>query len=136
MTRALFIAALGVTLSPGTEWAIGPLSLNKEVESQLFTVTNSGNIAQDFSIKGSDGLNGWNIQSTIAENAFKVEADKGADNSYEIVLTNSQQALATAVARDNQETFKLQYHTPSQDTIGANVPHNFIITIKASKDTP
>ena len=131
VTGTLFIENLGLSISPDTGWLIGPLPLNSQMESPMFTITNTGNVAAELNIKGSDGLNDWQIQSVIGNNNFKVEVDIEADGRYETSLTPNEQILMTSMPAGGQKIFKLKYSTPSHDNMGAGIPHNFIATLKA-----
>ena len=126
---------LGVDVSPNT-WVIGPQSLNYIEEAGPFTVQNTGNVAQDFTIKGSNGANGWTLSSTPGQDAFRTSVDKDDDGSYEIVLTTTDQPLSENVAVSATNTFGLRYEGPTADTKGAGLPQDFTITITASKYVP
>ncbi|MCX7047512.1 MAG: S8 family serine peptidase, partial [Candidatus Sumerlaeota bacterium] len=131
----LFVTQLGVSISP-LAWTIGPTPLNAAVVSGAFSATNSGNLSEDFTIKGTDGAGGWLLQSAPGVNAYRVEMDKGRDGSYEFALTKSDQTLAQDMATSGAQTFGLRYSAPTSDTLGAAISQGFIITIKASRHVP
>lgn len=135
VTGTIFIMALGISITPDS-WNIGPGPLNNVVESGTFTVQNLGNVAQDISIKGGQGANGWTLQSSAGTNAFKVEADSGDDGSYETVVSTSEQPVAANLAVSGTSVFGLRYSAPSGDTFGGGVAQDFTITLKASRYTP
>jgi len=135
VTGTLVIAALGITVTPDT-WNIGPKPLNYAGESGSFVVQNTGNVAENFSIEGENASGGWTLQSAVGLNAFKVEADRGDNGSYETVLSTSEQPFATNVAVSATETLGLRYSSPSSDSLGAGMAQDFTITLKASVYAP
>ncbi|HPO15211.1 MAG TPA: M4 family metallopeptidase [Candidatus Hydrogenedentes bacterium] len=135
VTGTIFIMALGISITPDY-WNIGSGPLSNVVESGAFTVQNLGNVAEDISIKGDNGANGWTLQNTVGTNAFKVEADSGDDGSYEIALSTSEQVMAANLAVSGSSTFGLRYNAPSGDTCGGGIAQDFSITLKASRHTP
>ena len=44
---------------------------------------------RDVAVQGGDGSNGWTLENSVGSDAFKVEADKDDDGSYETVLTTT-----------------------------------------------
>jgi len=135
VTGTLFITALGISVTP-EQWIIGPQPLGYVGESGPFSVENTGNVAEDISIKGSDGSNGWNLEGAVGVNAFKVEADQGDDGSYETVVTTEEQAFAMGVPVLSTETLGLRYSGPSGDTMGGGIAQDFILTLKVSMHVP
>lgn len=135
VTGTLVIAALGITVTPET-WNIGPKPLNHVEESGAFTIQNTGNVAESFSIQGTNASGGWTLQGAIGLNAFKVEADRGDNGSYETVLSTGELPFATNVAVSGTETLGLRYSSPSSETFGAGVAQDFTITLKASAYAP
>jgi len=131
----VFISEIGITVTPDA-WAIGSQLLGYVGESGTFTVENTGGVAEDIAIFGSNGSNGWTLASEAGVNAFKVEVDKDDDGTYETVLSTSEQAFATDVAVSDTETLGLRYSAPNGDSYGGGLPQDFTITVKASEYVP
>ena len=126
---------LEIAVSPSA-WDIGPRALGAVVESDTVVTTNTGNVAEDFAISGTDGAGGWLLQSAQGVNAFRVDVDKDKNGSYDFVLAKSEGTLAADVEVGGVRTLGLKYGAPTLDTIGAGVAQNFVITIKASRYVP
>lgn len=135
LAGTIFISEIGITVTP-VDWIIGPRPVNYVGESGTFTVENTGSAAEDITIFGSNGSNGWTLAATVGLNAFKVEVDKDDDGSYETVLTTSEQVFATNVLVSGTETLGLKYSAPNGDTYGGGLPQDFTITVKASEYVP
>ena len=126
---------ISVSVSPST-WAIGIIPLSSVYEAGPYTITNNGNVAEDFDIKGANGAGGWTLSGSIGQNAFKVEVDKEDDGSYEIILTGTDQALYSNLAVSGTKNIGLKYSAPNSDTVGGGTAQGFNITITASKYIP
>lgn len=124
-----------IVVSPSA-WVIGSRSLNAVVESGVFVTTNTGNVAEDFTIRGTDGASSWTLQSAAGVNAFRVEVDQDKNGSYDFNLTKSEQPLASNVAVGGSQTLGLRYSAPTSDTLGAALPQDFVTIIKASRHVP
>ncbi len=135
VTGTLFIMALGLSVTPDS-WNIGAGPLNNVVESGAFLVQNLGNLAEDISIKGSNGAGGWTLHSAAGTNTFKVEADSGDDGSYETVISTGEQPVAVNLSASGGAILGLRYTAPSGDTHGAGVAQDFTLTLKASRHVP
>ena len=135
VTGTLFVTQLGITVTP-FQWAIGPRALGYVGESGTFTVENDGNVPEDFTISGTNGSNGWTLNSAPGVNVFKVEADKDDNGSYETVLTTGEQSFAANVPVAGTETLGLRYSAPTGDSVGAGAPQDFTITLRASRHVP
>lgn len=131
------VPSLGITVTSGYPdpkvWNIGPLNLEDIVESLTFTVENTGNVSENITIKGSHGINGWQLADAVGQNAFMVEVDKDDDDSYETFLSATEERdFADNVPVSGTETFGLRYNAPDEDTLGGGVPQSFTVTVKAS----
>jgi hypothetical protein len=117
-------------------WNIGPLDLHDIVESDTFTVENTGNVAEDMTVMGDDeDSNSWYLADALGpDDVFEVEVDNDGDPEYDFTLLDAvENPLATDVpAGDDTTTFKLRYSAPHGDTLGGGVAHDFTVTIKAS----
>lgn len=123
---------VSISLDTNT-WNIGSISLGTTVESSTFTVTNNGNVAEDISIKTTNGAGGWRIGTIPGENVFKVAADVEPYSSYDIVISTTETTLITDLTSGNSKSFKLQYNAPTSDTYGGGVDQSFTITLTATK---
>ena len=131
----LFITALGISITP-TVWNLGLLPLDAAISSGSFTLQNTGNVSEDFSIRGTNGSSGWTLQNTTGENAFTIDVDEKYDGIFEYALSNSEKACATAVVVSGAELIGMKYHSPGSDTLGAGFPQDVTVTIKASRHVP
>lgn len=126
---------ISITVNPAI-WDIGAVWLEYTGESGTFTIQNTGNVSEDFGIKGTDGTGGWIISNTVGQDAFKTEADRDDNGSYELTLTTTDQELFTNVTSESTKNLGLRYSAPSSDTKGNGVPQDFNIVITATKYTP
>jgi hypothetical protein len=132
----LFITQMGITVLPNT-WTIGPCALNAVVESSSLTVTNTGNVTEDFTVKGGDGAGGWLLSPATGPNAFRVDVDRENDSTYDFVLTTSELPLALNIPTGGgSRTMRLKYTAPSSDTYGTGVAQHFVVTVRASRHVP
>ena len=127
--------SIAITVTPGT-WDIGPRALDVVVESGTYTVTNTGNVAEDVTIAATDGANSWTLSGTVGTDAFKVEADQADDGSYETVLTTAGQAFVINLGASSSELLGLRYSSPSGDTQGGGTSQDFTVTLTASEHVP
>jgi hypothetical protein len=135
VTGTIFIEALGITVTPNN-WALGPVILSSVAESGSFSLQNSGNVAENFQIKGADGTGGWVLSNTIGQDAFRVDVDQDDNGSYDIVLTKINQLLFSNISVGGTKAIGLKYSAPSSDTKGKGVAQDFLITITASRYVP
>jgi hypothetical protein len=135
VTGTIVGETISITVNPAS-WNIGAIGLGYTGESGTFTIQNSGNVSEDFAIKGADGAGGWIISNTVGQDAFKAEADRDDNGSYEIILTKTDQGLFTNVASGVAKSLGLRYSAPSSDTKGNGVLQDFNIIITATKYTP
>ncbi|MBN1903190.1 S8 family serine peptidase [Candidatus Sumerlaeota bacterium] len=126
---------ISVTVNPAS-WNIGSIWLGYTGESGTFTIQNTGNVSEDFAIKGTDGVGGWTLSGAAGQDAFKAEADKDDNGSYELILTTSDQGLFTNITSGGSKLLGLRYSAPTGDTKGNGVPQDFSIIITATKYTP
>ncbi len=135
VTGTLFIETLGITVTPNT-WPIGSILLSQITESGTFTIQNSGNVAENFQIRGTDATGGWALSNAIGQDAFKAEADKDDNGSYDIILTLINQLLFSNISIGGAGTIGLRYSAPSGDTKGAGLAQDFSIIMTASRYVP
>lgn len=123
---------ISISLSP-TTWNIGAISLGQNYESSEFTVSNDGNVAEDVSIKGSNGAGGWTLGTTQGADTFTLSADVSPYSSYNITVSTTDTTLVSNLSAGGSSNFKLQYGAPTSDTKGGGVSQNFTITLTATK---
>jgi len=123
---------ISISLTP-TSWDIGAISLGQSYESSEFTVSNDGNVAEDISIKATDGAGGWTLGTTTGEDTFTLSADVSPYSSYDIAISTSDTAIISNLSSGNSSNFKLQYSSPTSDTKGGGISQNFTITLTAAK---
>ena len=86
--------------------------------SDLQTVTNDGNIAETFNIKGQNSAN-WTLAGTVGSDQYKHEFKNATCSTFSAgtALTTSYQALATNVAASGTTNLNLQITTPNPSTV-------------------
>jgi subtilisin family serine protease len=134
VTGTIFIESLGITVNPAT-WNIGPVPLNDLLTSGPFTLQNTGNIAENFTIQATDGATSWTLGGNPGQDIFKAEVDKDDNGSYE-TLTKSPQGLYTNVSSEGTKNIGLRYNSPTGDTVGGGKPQGFTIVLTASRYIP
>jgi len=135
VTGTIVSETIGITVDPGA-WALGTVSLSSVKESGTFTLQNTGNVAEDFSVRATDGSGGWLLSGTVGQDAFKTEVDKDDNGSYELTLTKTEQYLFTNVAQEGTKSIGLKYSSPSSDTKGGGVAQDFSVILTVSEYTP
>jgi hypothetical protein len=87
--------------------------------SDLQTVTNNGNVAEDFNIKGINTTD-WTLAGTAGSNAYVHKfANATCTTSFPAgtALTTTDQTLATNIAAAGTSPLNLQITTPSSSTV-------------------
>jgi hypothetical protein len=129
-----FNESLGITVNPAT-WNIGIVPLNDLREAGPFTLQNTGNVSENFTIQATDGATSWTLGDDTGQNIFKAEVDKDYNGSYE-TLTKSPQGLYTNVSIGGTKNIGLRYNSPSGDTVGGGKPQGFTVILTASRYVP
>jgi hypothetical protein len=127
-------STVAITVSPDG-WTIGSVAFDEVTASPEYTATNTGNVDEDFTIKGANATSGgWLIQTgPVGDDIFMVGADLDPNDSYDILLWTTDETLKNAVSFTNgTAVFKLQYSTPSGDTYGQGVAQGFVVTVTAT----
>ena len=132
----VFIPQLSITITPDSQWIIGPKPLNSVVESDVFYIENNGNISETISIYGSNSANGWHLTETTGKNLFKLLIDVNNLGDYEFMVSTNFQTILPVLKENRHESLRFKYYSPSMDTIGAGVPQDFQIILKASMCLP
>jgi len=134
------IKLVAVDVTP-TTYAFGTLDLStlantSDTSPNYFTANNTGNVAEDFSIKGANmtdfaagGSNTWVLNETeigADQYMMKYSTDGGATwNAMGLDF----KTLATNIAAGNNQTFDLQLATPSSTS--SYLEHNTTVTVYA-----
>lgn len=97
------------------------------------TVTNNGNIAEDFNIKGVNTAS-WTLAGTAGSDQYVHSFANGACTTTftGTALTTSDQSLATNIAASGTATLNLQIHTPNPSTVFTEQSPNVTITAVAN----
>ncbi|MGC8851865.1 MAG: hypothetical protein ACP5PR_02105 [Minisyncoccia bacterium] len=107
---------ISVSVSDGTvNYGILPLNTTKSTcdLSDTQTLTNNGNVAENFNIKGQNS-NNWNLGTTPGTDVYVHKfATSSCPWTSGTALTTSYQTAATNVAPNATSTLNLQINTPT-----------------------
>jgi hypothetical protein len=99
------------------------------------TVTNTGNVSENFLIRGQNSAN-WTLASTAGSNQYVHKALNGACTTFPgtgtITLTTTNQTLATGIAPNGTATLNLQVNTPNPSTVFTQQSVDATLTATAS----
>jgi hypothetical protein len=117
ITATVTVQNISLSVSDGSiAYGVLPTGYSKSTcdLSDTQTVTNNGNVAEDFSIKGQNSQN-WTLGSTPGSEVY---VHKFATSSCPVTwggtaLTTSYQTMATNVAQNATTTLNLQITTPT-----------------------
>jgi hypothetical protein len=117
------LQSVGVSVSPAT-WPIGIIAPNTTTAGYPVVATNTGNVAEDFTIATSNSVS-WTAGAAAAANVFVIKADA-------LVLTTSPQSLATNVATPSgTKSFNLIFTSPLAGSI-VTAGESFTVTVAAT----
>lgn len=112
-------AVISVTVEDGVvSYGTIPTNTSKSTCSSELNdaqiVTNNGNVAEDFLIKGADSDN-WTLGSSVGANQYVHQFRSGSCSSFSAgtALTTSDQAFSSNVAVSGTVTLNLQLTTPN-----------------------
>jgi|GEM_PF-2258819 len=93
------------------------------------TVTNDGNVTENFNIRGQNSAN-WTLASSAGNDQYVHEFLNGSCSTFSggTALTNSDQSLATGISQNNSITLNLQIHTPTFSSVYTQQSVDVIIT--------
>jgi hypothetical protein len=82
------------------------------------TVTNNGNVTENFLIKGQNSAN-WTLAATAGSNQYVHKFLNGACSTFSggTALTTSDQSFATGISPSGTATLNLQINTPNPSTV-------------------
>jgi len=136
VTCTVTATLVSVTVTDGNI-AYGALALGANITTIALTdtqtATNSGTVAENFTIKSSNatriGGTNWTLAGTIGSNQYKHEFSINSGSSW-TAMTTSYQTLKTNVAASGNQTFDLQITMPSSTT--DYLEHTITVTVMAS----
>jgi hypothetical protein len=116
VTATVTVQNISVSVSDGSV-AYGAMALNTSKStcdlSDTQTVTNDGNVTEDFNIKGQNSAN-WTLGSTPGNNQYVHKfSTSSCPWSSGTALTTSYLTLATGIAPSGTTTLNLQITTPT-----------------------
>jgi|GEM_PF-2182553 len=93
------------------------------------TVTNDGNVTENFNIRGQNSAN-WTLASTAGNDQYVHSFATSTCSTWPggTALTTSDQTLATGVAPGSNITLNLQIHTPTSSSVYTQQSVDVIIT--------
>jgi hypothetical protein len=138
VTATVTVQNISVSVSDGTV-AYGTLGQNttkSTCTSELNdaqTVTNEGNVAENFDIKGQNSAD-WTLAATAGSDQYVQQFKNGTCSTFSggTALTTSNQSLATNVAPSGTVTLNLQINTPNPSTVFTQQSVDVTITATAS----
>lgn len=90
------LQSISISVTP-TSWAIGTVIAESSHESDIYTVTNDGNVTENIAIQCEDSAN-WTVVGTITTtNQFKMEA-RGGDLGTAYTSIHTSQTLKSNLA--------------------------------------
>lgn len=137
VTCTVTAVLVSVTVTDGSV-AYGTLALGATRStldlSDTQTATNSGTVAENFTIKSSDATRGggttWTlVTGTPSLNEFKHEFSTDSGTSW-TAMTTSYVSLATSVGTSGSQTFDLRITMPGSTT--DYLEHTITVTVMAS----
>jgi len=132
VTATVTAANIAISVSSGTI-AYGTVLTSQDTVTlgQTQTVTNDGNVAEDFSVAGTDSAD-WTLGATAGSATYRHDFCAGTSCTPSTPLTTTDQSLATSVAAAGTQdvNFKITVPTSNAGTAQENV--NVSITASAS----
>jgi hypothetical protein len=116
-------ATVSVSVSDGAiSYGILPANSTKSTcTSELNdaqTVTNDGNVTENFLIRGQNSAN-WTLAATAGSNQYVHKFLNGSCSTFSggTALTTTDQSFVTGISPNGTTTLNLQINTPSQSTV-------------------
>ena len=113
ITVTVTLAQVGVDVSP-TDWALGTMApgTSQQTTSRHFTATNSGNVAEDFTITaGASTPSGWDPAAASDVDAYRMGVTTDAITDQ--ALTPSYALASNVVAVSGTVGFDLKFTAPA-----------------------
>lgn len=118
---------ISLSVSP-TSYDYGVLGLSETAETTItFAVENTGNVDEDFDIKGSNTAD-WTLSATVGASEAYRHDWKEVSGGYAALTTTTGVSAATSVAATNSESFKFRLHTPTASNATAGQEPDVIFT--------
>lgn len=136
ITLTVTIQSLALDIST-TSWNLGIVTAGSTMTSTPFTVSNTGNVAVDYTIGVADSATEpWTSASAIAENTFVLKHGPEDGSDYKDIPTDNLLA-ANVTALTGTYLFRLQFTAPSSVSgTSPYDPHPLEVTITSSVHTP
>lgn len=121
VTATVTVQNISVGVTDGSV-AYGTLGSNTSAgtnPADTQTVTNNGNITENFNIKGQNSVN-WTLGATAASDVYVHKfctATCGTPPTNYTALTTSYATLATGITTSGTQTFDLYITTPNPSTV-------------------
>jgi hypothetical protein len=124
VSATVTVQSISVSVSPGTV-TYGTLAQNSTKStcdlSDPQTVTNDGNVAEDFNIKGQNSAN-WTLGTTPGSDVYVHKFSTSTCGSINwatapTLATSTYATMATNVATSSNVTLNLQINTPNPSTV-------------------
>lgn len=117
---------VGVLVDPDT-WNIGPVALGQMITPyETYSANNVGTVMIDLTVSATDGANGWVIGPSPATDTFALLVDS-------VQVSTSPVSLYPALPASSGFLMNLIYWSPTGDTQGGGVGHDFTITFSATR---
>jgi hypothetical protein len=139
VTSTVTVQSVSVSVSSGTV-SYGTIAANTSEDTTASglddtqTVTNNGNVAEDFAIQGQDSAD-WTLGSTPGVNTYEQQfcttSCTSPPTNY-TALTTSNQSLASSVGATDTASLDLRITTPTSSTSTTSESVNVTILASAS----
>lgn len=144
VTATVTAQQIAITVADGTV-TYGTLALSGSANTTAAGInntqiaTNTGNITENFNIKGSASSGGWTLAATIGSEQYKHEFCIGSGGTPDpcdaggtpvwTALTTNDQTLASGISSSGTQKFDLKVTVPSATT--QTTPQNVNVTVTA-----
>lgn len=135
VTATVTVQNVSVSVAPGSV-AYGTLGANTSAgtnPAQTQTLTNNGNVTEDFNIRGQNSAS-WTLAATSGTDAYVHKfctATCGTPPTNYTALTTSNQTLATGIAASGTQAFDLYITTPNPSTVFTQQSVDVVVTAVA-----
>ena len=115
---------ISLSVSPSS-YSYGTLGLSETATTTIpFAVENTGNVDEDFDVKGFDTAD-WLLGEPAGADIYQHDWKNMSGGGYTALTKSAGVSAATSVGTGNSENFKFQLHTPTSsdatDTQSPNV---------------
>lgn len=103
----------------------------------ILGVVNAGNVRSRFdAFVSPSSPSGWTASSSTGVDRFEMKMDASVplDNTFELDLSAGTQVLAIGIYSGFARSFDLQFSTPTEITVGADVPQTIVVTVVVTQD--